>query len=120
MRHGGIVKHAQNVGQRVHFAQRRKHRGILRAVFYHAANVHILDRRVRDLFWIVELGKLFEARFRHARHAHVRRRAGRLLIQPRARQNFEQSCLADLRKPNDPSLHRGQIVAYPCASRFVA
>ncbi len=113
MRHGGIVEDAQHVSERVHFAQRRKHGGILRAVFHHAADVDIFDRGVGNLFRIVKLGQLFEARFRHARHADVRGRARRLLVQLRACQNFEQSCLADLRKPDDPCLHRFGIVAQP-------
>ena len=120
MSHGWIVEDAQHVGQRIHFAQRREHGGILRAVLHHPADVDVFDRGVGDLFRIVELGQLFEARFRHSRHADVRGRARRLLVQLRACQNFEQRSLADLRKPDDPSLHRVQIVAYPCAARLTA
>ena len=81
VRHGGIVENAQHVRQRIHFAQRRKHGGILRAVLHHAADVNVLDGRVGNLFRIVKLGQLFEARLRHARHANVRGRARRFLVQ---------------------------------------
>ena len=54
--HGGIVENAQHVRQRVHFPQRRKHGGILRAVLHHPADVNVFDRRIRNFFRIVKLG----------------------------------------------------------------
>src|SRR6267154_3296183 len=112
MRHCRIVKYTQHVRQRVHLAQRSEHGGILRAVLDHAADIDVFNRGVRDFFWSVELGQLFEAWLRYASHPDMCRRARGLLVQFRARQNFEQSCLSDLRKPDDPSLHRFGIVTY--------
>ena len=51
---GRIVEHAQHVSQCIDFAQRREHGGIFCAIFYHAADVHVLDRGVGDLFRIVQ------------------------------------------------------------------
>ena len=115
-----IVKDAQHVGQRIHFAQWRQHGGIFRAVLDHAADVDVFDRGIGDLFRIVQLGELFEPRLRHSRDSDVRGRTRRLLVQLCARQNFEERGLADLRKPDDPRLHRLQIVAYQCAGRLTA
>ncbi len=118
MRHSRIVKDAQHVGQGIHFPQRRKHCGIFRPVFHHAADVNIFDRGIRNFLRVIQRSQLFEPRLRHSRNANVRGRARRLLVQLRARQNFEKRSFADLRKPNDPSLHRVRIVAYPRARRL--
>src|SRR5579872_3204940 len=106
--------------QGVHLPERRQHRGVLGAILDHAADVHVFDRGIGDFLWIVKLGELLQARLRNPRDSHVSGRAGRLLIELRPRQDFEQSSFSDLRKSDDPCLHRLQIVAYPCAQRLTS
>ena len=63
MRHGRIVEHAQHVCQRVHFAQRRQHRGIPRAALGHATDVDVLHGGIGHFARLVERGELIDARF---------------------------------------------------------
>src|SRR5580692_2592818 len=72
------------------------------------ADVHVLDRRMREFLRVVKRGQAVEPVVRNLGHADVRlaRIGPRLVRKMRLGQNPKQRCLAHLRQANDSSLHR--------------
>ena len=93
VRHAGIVKDADHMGDGVHVAKRSE--AFAHALFLHAAQVNVLHRGVGDFLRVVELGQLQEARLRHFGHADVRGLAA-FALDVGFRQDSEQSGLSYL------------------------
>ncbi len=112
VRHRRILEQSHDVRQRVGLAQRYKRRGIFLAIFLQPADIHVLDRRVRDFLRLERLGKLRHARIRHARDPHVRLTGN---ASPGCgggpREYPEQTRLPYLWQSDNSCLHKRTIVA---------
>ena len=72
VRNGIVFKRPENVDERVHLAQMADVGGLFQRVLADGADVHILDRGVRQLLRMVERGQFVEALVGDLRDPDVR------------------------------------------------
>ena len=120
MWHRRVFEYANDMRQRVHFAELRQRRGFPALFADNTAHIHVLDRRVSDLFGLVERRELIDTRLWNPRDTNMRRLLARARVQMRLRQNLEERGLAGLWKSYDPCLHGPASLAWASRSRRTA
>jgi hypothetical protein len=118
VRRGGIFEDAEDMGERVHIAERSEDGGVAGRVLMKTADVHVLNRGVGDFFRVEERSELVKTRLRDFGDADASGGGGGLGVEMGLGEDAEEGGLADERVADDAGLHGGGIVTRPEA-RFL-